>query len=76
MINYEYLDWKYFLFSNNNFSKFWPFDKIWVKWQFFPDEFSFEKNNLKTWKNSVWQKNWLNYFFQEEKDILNFTKYN
>lgn len=67
MINFKKIEDKYFVFSDYDTWKYWPFDWIWVKWLFEWKEFTYDTKNLKSWKNIVWILNSEIYLFEEEK---------
>lgn len=66
MINFEEIDNKYFVFSDYDIWKYWPFDSLWVKWIFQWEEFIYDFSDLKSWKNTVWILNSKIYLFEEE----------
>lgn len=66
MINFEKINDKYFVFSDLDIWKYWPFDSLWVKWVFQWKEFTCDISNLKSWKNAVWLFNSKVYLFEEE----------
>lgn len=72
MINFEKIWEKYFVFSDNDIWKYWPFDSLWIKWVFEWKEFICDRKNLKSWRNAIWIFKWKIYLFEEEKSKLNF----
>lgn len=70
MINFKKIDNYYFVFSDKDIWKYWPFESLWVKWLFEWNEFLIDVKNLKSWKHTVWYLNWICYFFEENKGVL------
>ena len=70
MINYIEIDKKYFVFSDKDIWKYWPFDSIWCKWLFLWDKFEYDLSNLKSWKHLVWKLDNNIYLFEEENSRL------
>lgn len=54
MINFEKIDDKYFVFSDNDIWKYGPFDSLWAKWIFLWNNFLYDLSNLKSYKHVVW----------------------
>lgn len=70
MINFEKIDNYYFVFSDKDLWKYWPFESLWVKWLFEWKEFLLDTKDLKSWKNVVWFFNGKYYFLEENKWIF------
>lgn len=71
MINYDFLNWYYWLYSDKDIWKYWPFDSVWVKWNFYWWEFEYNIDNLKSWKNCIWKFNNEIFVFEEVDSNLN-----
>jgi len=74
MIKYEQKNNYYWLYSKKNIGKFWPFEWIFVKWNFLGKSFDFNTTNLKSWKHCVWYFNWKTFLFEEIDDKLIYKK--
>jgi len=66
----------YFVKSEKDFNRFWPFKNLWCKWETFwkTKEYAkvIKKYNLKTWNSWIWELNEL--IIYKEWEILNFNK--
>lgn len=66
MIQFEKVWEKYFVFSDLDTGKFWPFDALWVKWLFEWANFEYDISSLKSWKHAVWIWKWNIYLLEEQ----------
>lgn len=73
MIKYDFVDNKYWIFSDKDIWKFWPFESIWIWWNFKWQEFEILSiKDLKSRKNVVWYTKWNKFFFEEVNWNLEF----
>jgi len=70
MIKYDIKNKYYWLYSQKNIWKYWPFEWSFVKWEFLWKKFDYNTTNLKTWKHCVWYFNWKVFLFEEDNDKL------
>lgn len=70
MIKYNIKNEYYWLYSQNNIWIYWPFESVFVKWEFLWKKFNCDISNLKTWKHCIWYYNWRIFLFEEINDKL------
>lgn len=72
----EEINWKFYVYSDNSKWKFWPFDSIFVKNNFFwdfPNEAKELVEDYMTYRYSMWIRLWYVYIMDED-EMINIIK--